>query len=200
MLQRGRKEGFEQGTGSSADEHHSGAPAAARDAGAGAGAAAVIGRSIQIDGDLRGEEDLRIEGEVSGTIHLKNNSLTIGTQGNIKADVYAKSIVVDGSMEGDLYGSERVAVRKNAQVAGNITAPRVSLEDGARFKGSIEMDQQAVDSALGTSRTGKQQPTSIDSAKAGEDPSQTPSTGQSPSTGQTSSTGGQSSTKRESAG
>ena len=114
--------------------------------------AAVIGPSIHIDGDLRGEEDLLIEGEVNGTVQLKNNSLTIGPQGKIRADVYAHSIYVDGFMEGDLYGSERVNIRKSAQVRGNITSPRVNLEDGAKFKGSIEMDPQAVQGALGAGR------------------------------------------------
>jgi cytoskeletal protein CcmA (bactofilin family) len=108
---------------------------------------AMIGASIHIDGDLRGEEDLLIEGEVNGTVQLKNNSLTIGPQGKVRADVYAQSIIVDGYMEGDLYGSERVAIRKNAQVRGNVTSPRVSLEEGAKFKGAIEMDPQAVQSA-----------------------------------------------------
>jgi cytoskeletal protein CcmA (bactofilin family) len=108
---------------------------------------AVIGASIHIDGDLRGEEDLLIEGEVNGTVQLKSNSLTIGPQGKVRADVYAQSIIVDGFMEGDLYGSERVAIRKSAQVRGNVTSPRVSLEDGAKFKGAIEMDPQAVQSA-----------------------------------------------------
>lgn len=115
--------------------------------------AAIIGASIHIDGDLRGEEDLVIEGEVNGTVHLKNHSLTIGAQGKIRADVYANIVYVDGSIEGDLYGSDRVVIRKSAQVKGNITSPRVALEDGARFKGAIEMDQQAVDAALGARRT-----------------------------------------------
>jgi len=110
--------------------------------------AAVIGRSIQIDGNLRGEEDLRIEGDISGTIQLHNHSLTIGKDGKIKADVHAKVIAVDGNMDGDLYGAERVSIRKTARVTGNIVAPRVSLEDGARFKGSIEMDPEAVDAAV----------------------------------------------------
>lgn len=111
--------------------------------------AAVIGRSIQITGDLRGEEDLRIEGDVSGTIQLKSNSLTIGKDGRIKADVYAKSVYVDGLIEGDIYGTERVTIRKNARVTGNVVSPRVSLEEGARFKGAIDMDAQAVETALG---------------------------------------------------
>jgi cytoskeletal protein CcmA (bactofilin family) len=110
--------------------------------------AAVIGPSIHIDGDVRGEEDLLIEGEVSGTLNLKNNSLTIGPQGKVRADVYANSIYVDGYVEGDLYGSERVNIRKSAQVKGNITSPRVNLEDGAKFKGAIEMDPQAAQNIL----------------------------------------------------
>jgi cytoskeletal protein CcmA (bactofilin family) len=108
--------------------------------------AAVIGPSIHIDGDVRGEEDLLIEGEVSGTVQLKNNSLTIGPNGKVRADVYAHSIYVDGYLEGDLFGSERVNIRKSATVRGNITSPRVSLEDGAKFKGAIEMDPQAAQS------------------------------------------------------
>jgi cytoskeletal protein CcmA (bactofilin family) len=114
----------------------------------------VIGRSIKINGDLRGDEDLRIEGDVSGTVQLKNSSLTIGKEGKIKADVYAKSVGVDGTMEGDIYASERVTIRANARVIGNITTPRISIEDGAKFKGSIEMDQEAVDKALGKANLG----------------------------------------------
>lgn len=114
------------------------------------GDVAVIGRSIRIDGDLQGDEDLRIDGDVSGVIRLHNNTLTIGSEGKIRADVFAKSVIVDGRMEGDLFGSERVSIRANATVLGNITSPRVSLDDGARFKGSIEMDPEAVQAALGS--------------------------------------------------
>jgi cytoskeletal protein CcmA (bactofilin family) len=119
------------------------------------GGHAVIGASIHIDGDVRGEEDLLIEGEVNGTVQLKNNSLTIGPQGKVRADVYAHSVYVDGYLEGDLYGSERVHIRKSAQVRGNVTSPRVSLEDGAKFKGSIEMDPQAVQASSASRNSGK---------------------------------------------
>jgi len=117
------------------------------------GDSAVIGRSIQIDGDLRGDEDLRIEGDVSGNVELKNNALTIGKEGKVKADVYAKSIAVDGETMGDLYATERVTVHVNARVQGNIISPKVSIEEGARFKGSIEMDPAAVEKVLGTTTT-----------------------------------------------
>lgn len=114
--------------------------------------AAIIGPSIHINGDLRGEEDLIIEGTVNGTIHLSDNSLTIGSNGKVKADVYAHSVYVDGTLDGDLFGYERVAIRKSGRVGGNVVSPRVSLDDGGQFKGTVEMDQQAVDKAFG--RTG----------------------------------------------
>lgn len=118
---------------------------------AGSGESAVIGRSIQINGDLRGDEDLRIEGDVSGTVELKNNALAIGKEGRVKADVYARSIAVDGETRGDLYATERITIHVNARVQGNVIAPKVSIEEGAHFKGSIEMDPAAVEKALGKS-------------------------------------------------
>jgi cytoskeletal protein CcmA (bactofilin family) len=113
------------------------------------GEVAVIGRSIEINGDVRGNEDLRIEGDVSGTVELRNSNLTIGKEGKVRADVYAKAITVDGTTEGDLYASESIIVHVSANVRGNITAPKVGIEEGAKFKGSIEMDQGAVEKALG---------------------------------------------------
>lgn len=115
---------------------------------------AVIGASIQIDGHLRGQEDLIIEGEVNGTVNLASHTLTIGNQAKIKANIFAHTVYVDGTMDGDLYGAEQVLIRKTARMKGNITSPRVSLEDGATFKGSIEMDPEAVKTAIsGVSNT-----------------------------------------------
>jgi cytoskeletal protein CcmA (bactofilin family) len=116
--------------------------------------AAVIGPSIHVEGTLRGEEDLIIEGQVSGTVNLQGHSLTIGPHGQINANIYANTVVVDGTVEGDVFGAERVVIRQSANIRGNITSPRVSLEEGARFKGAIEMDAQAVEEAMGT-RKGK---------------------------------------------
>lgn len=128
--------------------------------------AAIIGPSIHIDGDLRGEEDLIIEGTVTGTIQMRENSLTIGANGKVKADVYANSVFVEGSLEGDLFGSDRVAIRKSGSVRGNIVSPRVSLEDGGTFKGTVEMDQQAVDAAFGRSGSRGAQPADSTASKA----------------------------------
>lgn len=149
MFELGKKDAD---AGHSAPAHsstgHSAATASSRSA-----SGAIIGRSIQINGDVKGAEDLLIEGDVSGTVELRNNSLTIGKEGTVKADIYARAITVDGTTEGDLFASERISIRATANVRGNLLAPRVSLEDGARFKGSIEMDQQAVEKAIGTPST-----------------------------------------------
>ncbi len=111
--------------------------------------AAVIGPSIQINGDLSGEEDLVIQGKVTGTIQLREKSLTVGAQGLVSANVLAHSIIVEGEVKGDLYGSARVSIRKTGNVQGNIVSPKVSLDEGCRFKGSIDMDQEAIDKAIG---------------------------------------------------
>jgi len=115
--------------------------------------AAIIGPSIHIEGTLRGEEDLVIEGRVSGTVKLQGHCLTVGTHGQISANIYAHTVVVDGTVEGDLFGAERVVIKKSANITGNITSPRVSLEEGARFKGSIEMDAQAVEASMGVQKS-----------------------------------------------
>lgn len=102
---------------------------------------ASIGPSIHFKGELTGEEGLIIDGKVEGTIDLKGNQLIIGNNGEIKADVYAQTIIVNGSLTGELHGKEKVHISKTGKVNGNIFSPRVSLEDGAKFKGSIDMSE-----------------------------------------------------------
>lgn len=102
--------------------------------------AATIGPSISIKGDLSGEEDLIVDGRVEGTIDLKQNNLTVGREGRVSASVRANTISVEGEVEGDLSGDEQVVVRRSGNVQGNINAPRVTLEDGCKFRGSIDMD------------------------------------------------------------
>ena len=110
--------------------------------------AAVIGPSIQINGDLSGEEDLVIEGKVNGTIQLREKSLTVGAKGQVDANVLAHTVIVEGEVNGDLYGSQRVSIRKTGNVKGNIVSPKVSLDEGCRFKGSIDMDQEMINKAF----------------------------------------------------
>ncbi|HKL49621.1 MAG TPA: polymer-forming cytoskeletal protein [Wenzhouxiangellaceae bacterium] len=175
-------------------------PAPTRSTG-GTGAAATIGPSISIDGQLKGEEDLVVEGRVKGTIELKNNTLTIGTQGTLDAEVFAHTIFVEGTVNGDLYASERISIRKSARISGNILAPRISLEDGARFRGSIDMDadSEAFRKAFGgkasaaSSPAGKptSAPSVVDSQKdkQSQGPQASSGGGAAPSTQQTGKTG-----------
>jgi cytoskeletal protein CcmA (bactofilin family) len=104
------------------------------------GASATIGPSIRIQGDLSGEEDLIVEGQVEGKIELRPNGITIGKSGRVRADVYGRTISVEGEVEGNLFADEQIVVRHSGRVHGNLTAPRVSLEDGANFKGAIDME------------------------------------------------------------
>ncbi len=104
---------------------------------------AVIGAKIRFKGELVGEEDLLIQGHIDGTVDLKNHNLTIGENGVIKANVLAKTITIEGSVEGDVYGKEQIAIKSSSKVRGNLVADRVTLEDGAKFKGSIDMDISA---------------------------------------------------------
>lgn len=100
----------------------------------------MIGPSIVIKGEVSGEEDLLIQGKVEGRIHLNGNQVSIGDSGEVRADVHAKVIKIDGKVTGDISASEKVIISKTGNVHGNIVAPRVTLEDGALFKGSIDMD------------------------------------------------------------
>lgn len=101
---------------------------------------ATIGPKIRFKGELVGEEDLLIQGHIDGTIDLKNHHLIVGDKGVIKADVIAKTITIEGTVEGDVFGQERIAIKSSSNVRGNLVGDRVTLEDGAKFKGSIDMD------------------------------------------------------------
>ncbi len=100
----------------------------------------IIGPSIRIKGTLSGKEDLIIQGRVEGKIDLKKNNITVGRNGRIKADVYGRSITIEGEVQGNLFGNERIELRQSGVVRGDMRAPAISLEDGAKFKGNIDME------------------------------------------------------------
>src|SRR5215211_8285698 len=100
-----------------------------------------IGKSVIIKGELNGSEDLTIEGLVEGKIELRQNVLTIGPNGKIKAQVFAKSVIILGEVTGNVTATEKVDIRDNGSVDGDITAPRVAIAEGAHFRGSIDMQR-----------------------------------------------------------
>lgn len=100
-----------------------------------------IGKSVIIKGELSGSEDLTIEGHVEGRIELKENILTIGPNGKIRAEVFAKSVIVLGEVTGNVTASDKVDIRDNGSVDGDITSPRVAIAEGAHFRGSVDMQR-----------------------------------------------------------
>ena len=103
-----------------------------------------IGKSVVIKGELSGSEDLTIEGHVEGRIDLKGNVLTIGPNGKIKAEVFAKAVVVLGEVTGNVTASEKVDIRDNGSVDGDIASPRVAIAEGAHFRGSVDMQRSGA--------------------------------------------------------
>ena len=107
----------------------------------------MIGPSIVIKGTVSGDEDLLVHGRVEGSIDLGAHEVSVGESGRVTADINAKVVKIDGEVTGDITGNEKVVISKSGNVRGNIVAPRVTLEDGAVFKGSIDMDPGEVGSA-----------------------------------------------------
>ena len=107
-----------------------------------------IGKSVVIKGELNGKEDLTIEGQIEGTIELKDHVLTVGPNGKITAQVLAKVLVVLGEVNGNIAASEKVEIRDGGSVDGDIVSPRVAIAEGAHFRGSVDMQRKPEDTAL----------------------------------------------------
>lgn len=122
---------------------------------------ASIGKSIVINGELSGSEDLTIEGRVDGKIELRNHVLTIGSSGRITAQVDARSIIVLGHVTGNLIATEKVDIRETGSVEGDLVAPRVAIADGSHFRGSIDMQRKEQPASTnGSGATHKSEPMS----------------------------------------
>ena len=105
------------------------------------GAVAHIGKSVVIRGELSGSEDLYIDGQVEGTIELREHNLTVGPNGRVNANVNAKEVIVQGAVKGNIRAVDRVEIRKSGSVSGDLVAARIVIEDGAFFKGSIDIQK-----------------------------------------------------------
>ena len=101
-----------------------------------------IGKSVVIKGELSASEDLTIDGHIEGKIELKDNVLTIGPNGKIQAQVYAKSVIVHGTVDGNITASDKVEIRDSGSVDGDLVSPRVAIAEGAQFRGSVDMQKK----------------------------------------------------------
>lgn len=117
-----------------------------------------IGKSVVIKGELNGSEDLTIEGHVEGKIELKDHVLTIGPNGKIKAQVFAKSVIVLGEVNGNVTATEKVDIRDGGSVDGDIVSPRVAIAEGAHFRGSVDMQRKGGVSVQGAQAKPASQP------------------------------------------
>jgi cytoskeletal protein CcmA (bactofilin family) len=102
-----------------------------------------ISKSIVIKGELSCSEDLYIDGQLEGTIDPKGNRLSIGPNARVKANVSARAVIVQGKLEGTIHASERVDLKQSAVVVGDITTQRISIEEGAHLKGSVNLQRKA---------------------------------------------------------
>jgi cytoskeletal protein CcmA (bactofilin family) len=99
----------------------------------------ILGQSIVLHGEMSGKEDLLIEGQLEGTINLPDHCVTVGSHGEVKAEVHARQVVILGALTGNITASEKIEIRKTGQVVGDLVAAAVAIEDGAYFKGSIDI-------------------------------------------------------------
>ena len=127
---------------------------------------ATIGKSVVVKGELSGSEDLIVDGEVEGSISLRGQTCTVGPNGRVRANIEARNVVVHGKVNGDIHATERVELRKTASLAGDISTARISIDDGAFFKGGIDI--QKPEPATGKTETKPQ-------ASAAVAPAPTPS-------------------------
>jgi cytoskeletal protein CcmA (bactofilin family) len=104
---------------------------------------AHIGKSVVIKGELSGSEDLYLDGEVEGTIELQKNALTVGPNGRIRAHVNARDVIIHGKVDGNIRASDKVELKRTAVLVGDIQTQRITIEDGAYFKGAIDIQREA---------------------------------------------------------
>ena len=100
---------------------------------------AMIGKSVKVVGEIFTKEDLYVDGDIEGTIESQDNKVTIGPNGRVQANIRAREVIILGQVQGNVDTSDKVDIRKDAKLVGNITTARISIEDGAFFKGGIDI-------------------------------------------------------------
>lgn len=144
---------------------------------------ARLGPSVTIRGDLTGEEDLLIEGQLEGEVVVRQHSVTVGRSGRLTADVYGKRVVVEGEVAGNLYGVDEVVIRQAGSVNGSAVSPRVTIESGATFRGQIDMQSKSVEQAFARWEAGpSEQPRRQEGGRGSSLPAKSPPPPSTPAT------------------
>jgi len=113
----------------------------------------ILGQAVLVRGNLSGKEDLLIEGQCEGALDFQDHCLTVGPQGQVKSEIHAREVVIHGTVNGKISAKDRVEIRKTGNVVGDIVSATVTIEDGAFFKGSIEIVREGSRNAVGTGRS-----------------------------------------------
>jgi cytoskeletal protein CcmA (bactofilin family) len=108
-------------------------------------ATARLGANLHVKGEISGNEDFHVDGTLEGLIQLDSGKLTVGASAKLAADVIAREIVIHGTVKGNLHARNRIEIKKEASVIGDLIAPRIRIEDGAHLKGTIQIDQKAAE-------------------------------------------------------
>ncbi len=135
---------------------------------------AMIGRKIRIKGEVRGGEDLLIEGRVEGSVDLRSHAVTVGPEGDVKASIVGRIVTVEGKVQGDLTAEEQIVLLSSADVEGDLVAPRVVLEDGAGFRGGVDMGDGSPVGGSGSLGKGSGRGVSAPDAQEAEEGSEAP--------------------------
>jgi cytoskeletal protein CcmA (bactofilin family) len=128
-----------------------------------AGSTARLGASLHIKGEISGNEDLQVDGTVEGLIQLDDRKLTVGASAKVTADLVAREVIVYGSVKGNLRARDRIEIKKDGSVIGDLTTARIMIEDGAYFKGAIEIDRK---SEVASSSSNQEKPAFVKAATA----------------------------------
>ncbi len=108
-------------------------------AGSRGGSPSRVGASTTLEGEVRGAEDLIVEGRIKGLIELVEYDVTVAASGHVEGDIKARTVVIEGQVDGNVRATDGLAIRRTGRVAGELQAPRVALDDGARFEGAVDM-------------------------------------------------------------
>jgi cytoskeletal protein CcmA (bactofilin family) len=110
----------------------------------------ILGHTVVVKGQLSSGEDLMIEGQFEGNVNLDDHCLTVGTEGHVKAEIHARQVVILGTVTGNLVASEKIEIRRTGHVVGDLVAATVAIEEGAYFKGSIDIARDGTEAARDT--------------------------------------------------
>ena len=114
-----------------------------------------IGKSVVFDGELTSDEDLQIDGTLKGHLHVRDATLTIGEGATVEADIRAKQVIVQGTVQGSIAAGDRIELTATAKVTGSLSAERVVLADGARFNGGVDMGRRTIATRMAQFKAGQ---------------------------------------------